>query len=102
MVSVAAGVPIGFGVLCIFLPHFNYLVDAYLPIAASTVAANVMLRSAIASGFPLFSKQMFANLGVQWAGTLLGCLAVLMIPIPLGFYLLGPKLRNRSRLLSSV
>jgi DHA1 family multidrug resistance protein-like MFS transporter len=28
----AAGVFIGFGVLCIFLPCFNYLVDAYLPL----------------------------------------------------------------------
>lgn len=38
--------------------------------AASTVAANIMLRSAVAAGFPLFARQMFANLGVQWAGTL--------------------------------
>lgn len=31
MVPTAAGVFIGFGVLCIFLPCFNYLVDSYLP-----------------------------------------------------------------------
>jgi len=29
---VVAGVFIGFGVLCIFLPCFNYLVDAFLPL----------------------------------------------------------------------
>jgi DHA1 family multidrug resistance protein-like MFS transporter len=28
---------------------------------------------------------MFVNLGVQWAGTLLGCLSAIMIPIPLAF-----------------
>ncbi|KAI7155487.1 putative bicyclomycin resistance protein [Hortaea werneckii] len=63
MAPTAAGVFVGFGVLCIFLPCFNYLVDAFLPLAASTVAANIMLRSAVAAGFPLFSTQMFENLG---------------------------------------
>lgn len=32
MAPTAAGVFIGFGVLCIFLPCFNYLVDAFLPL----------------------------------------------------------------------
>ncbi|OBT63067.1 hypothetical protein VE03_07432 [Pseudogymnoascus sp. 23342-1-I1] len=65
MVPTAAGILIGFGVLCIFLPCFNYLVDSYLPLAASTVAANIILRSTVAAGFPLFSRQMFENLGVR-------------------------------------
>ncbi|PWY72989.1 putative bicyclomycin resistance protein [Aspergillus heteromorphus CBS 117.55] len=98
MVPTSAGVLIGFGILCIFLPCFNYLVDAYLPLAASTVAANIMLRSTVAAAFPLFSTQMFKNLGIQWAGTLIGCLAAIMIPIPLLFRAYGPKLRGRSRL----
>jgi MFS transporter, DHA1 family, multidrug resistance protein len=99
MVPVAAGVMIGFGVLCVFLSCFNYIVDAYLPIAASAVAANIMLRSSVAAGFPLFARQMFVNLGVQWAGTLLGCLAVLMLPIPFCFRRFGQSLRRKSNLL---
>ncbi|KAL5387347.1 hypothetical protein DPSP01_003569 [Paraphaeosphaeria sporulosa] len=95
-----SGVLTGFGLLCIFMPCFNYLIEAYLPLAASTVAANVMLRSGIAGGFPLFSVHMFANLGIQWAGTLLGCLAVAMIPIALGFRAYGARFRRRSKLLS--
>ncbi|KAL4949270.1 bicyclomycin resistance protein [Aspergillus filifer] len=98
MVPIAAGVPIGFGILCIFFPCFIYLVDAYLPLAASAVAANIILRSSIAAGFPLFSKQMFANLGVQWAGTLLGCMALIMVPIPFAFRRYGPLLRKNSKL----
>jgi DHA1 family multidrug resistance protein-like MFS transporter len=39
---------------------------------------------------------MFNNLGIQWAGTLLACLATVMIPIPIGFYLYGARLRQRS------
>lgn len=94
-----AGIFIGFGVLCVFLPCFNYLVDSYLPLAASTVAANIILRSSVAAGFPLFSKQMFKNMGVQWASTLLGCLAMIMIPIPFAFRVYGPRLRRKSKFL---
>lgn len=65
--------------------------------AASAVAANIILRSSFAAGFPLFTKQMFQNLGIQWAGTLIGCLAAVMIPIPLVFKRYGPHLRAKSR-----
>jgi DHA1 family multidrug resistance protein-like MFS transporter len=40
---------------------------------------------------------MFNNMGVQWAGTLLGCLAFVMIPISFGFIVLGPRLRAMSK-----
>ena len=40
---------------------------------------------------------MFNNLGIQWAGTLLGCLAAAMVPIPICFYLFGKKLRQKSK-----
>lgn len=69
------------------------------PRAASAVAANIIIRSAVAAGFPLFARQMFQNMGVQWAGTLLGCLAAVMIPIPFTFRIYGPVLRKRSRIL---
>ncbi|KAJ5774358.1 hypothetical protein N7457_009254 [Penicillium paradoxum] len=97
-VPAMAGIFIGFGVLCIFLPCFNYIVDSYLPVAASAVAANIMLRSAVAAGFPLFSRQMFEKVGIQWAGTLLGSLAAIMIPIPIIFRAYGPLLRGKSRI----
>lgn len=65
--------------------------------AASVIAANTLLRSFAGGAFPLFAVQMFNNLGIQWAGTLLGCLAAIMIPIPIAFYIYGPKLRRKSK-----
>ncbi|KAK1148202.1 hypothetical protein N8T08_010848 [Aspergillus melleus] len=97
MAPTASGVLTGFGIYVIFLQCFNYLIDSYLQFAASVFAANTILRSAVGACFPLFSRQMFQNLGVQWAGTLLGCLAAIMIPIPLGFMVWGPALRRRSK-----
>jgi hypothetical protein len=94
----ASGVLTGFGILCIFLQCFNYLIDTYLMFAASCIAANSLLRSFFGAGFPLFADQMFNNLGIQWAGTLLGCLAAIMIPIPIIFYLYGHKIRGWSKI----
>lgn len=65
--------------------------------AASMFAANTIIRSAVGAAFSLFSKQMFNNLRVQWAGTLLGCLALIMVPIPLAFIKIGPILRKKSK-----
>ncbi|KAH8817235.1 synaptic vesicle transporter [Xylogone sp. PMI_703] len=98
MAPTAAGVLLGFGILCIFLPCFNYLLDSYLHLAASVVAANIIFRSAVAAAFPLFTRQMFQSLGVQWACTLLGCLAAIMIPIPFAFQRYGLWIRSKSPL----
>ena len=103
----------GFGLLAIFLQALNYLVDAYLMLyvrtifcllpmltcrsAASAIAANTFLRSLAAAVFPLFSMYMFKALGVNWAGTLLGCVAAILVPIPIVFYRYGRKIREKSK-----
>lgn len=51
----------------------------------------------VAASFPLFSRQMFENMGIQWAATLLGCLAACLVPIPVCFYFFGKKLRMKSK-----
>lgn len=91
-----SGLCTGFGIMSIFLQCLNYLIDAYLMFAASAIAANTFLRSLAGAGFPLFSVQMVEGMGVQWAGTLLGCVALVMVPVPVLFYLKGAKIRERS------
>ena len=39
---------------------------------------------------------MFSAMHVNWAMTLLGCVALVMIPVPVAFYIYGPKLRAKS------
>jgi hypothetical protein len=39
---------------------------------------------------------MFNKLGVDWAGSLLGFLAVIFLPIPFLFYKYGERLRKHS------
>jgi multidrug resistance protein len=91
------GALLGFAILMIFLGLFNYIVDAYLAKAASGLAGNTVMRSAFGAGFPLFTSQMFARLGVQWACTLLGCLSLIMLPIPFILVRYGAKVRQLSK-----
>jgi DHA1 family multidrug resistance protein-like MFS transporter len=97
IVPTLSGLLTGFGLFCIFLQCLNYIVDAYLVFAASALAANSVLRSIAGAGFPLFSTYMFNALGVNWTGTLLGCVAAILMPIPLLFYLYGLRIREKSK-----
>jgi len=96
IVPTLSGLLTGFGLLSIFLQALNYLVDAYLMFAASAIAGNTFLRSLAGAGFPLFSQYMFKALGVQWAGTLLGCVALCLVPIPVAFLIYGERIRRKS------
>ena len=40
---------------------------------------------------------MFLNMEIQWAFTLLGCLALLLCPMPIFFYYYGARLREKSQ-----
>ncbi|ODQ82376.1 hypothetical protein BABINDRAFT_158983 [Babjeviella inositovora NRRL Y-12698] len=97
IVPTIGGAPIGFGLISIFLPCINYLVDCYLIFAASALAGNTFLRSTFGAVFPLFATQMFKSMGINWAGTLLGCVALVLVPVPFLFYKYGPHFRARSK-----
>ncbi|KAG5351224.1 hypothetical protein C0989_007375 [Termitomyces sp. Mn162] len=88
---------IGLSISMIFMSFLSYLVDTYLMYSASAFAANTVVRSAVAAAFPLFTTQMFRNLGVNWASTLLGLFGLLLAPSPFLFYRYGPQIRLRSK-----
>lgn len=94
IVSILAGVPFGFGMVLIFLGMMNYLIDAYTIFAASVLAANSVLRSLFGAAFPLFTTQMYENLGIHWASTIPAFLALACVPMPFLFYKYGPKIRE--------
>lgn len=65
--------------------------------AASALAANTFMRSGFGAIFPLFATYMFDGMGIQWASTLLGCVALLLAPMPVLFLMYGKKIRGRSK-----
>ena len=92
-----AGALIGFSTIWIFLALFNYIIDAYLFVAASALAANTVVRSLFGGGFPLFASQMFEALNPRWASTLLGLVSIALAPIPFILRKYGPHLRRKSK-----
>jgi len=74
------------GTFLLFNSVLNYLPDAYPEYAASVLAGNDFMRSFFGAGFPLFAAAMYKNLGVNWASSLLGFLAICFIPIPFVLY----------------
>ncbi|KAF2150861.1 putative MFS polyamine transporter [Myriangium duriaei CBS 260.36] len=94
---VASGIPLGFGSFTLFLSAITYLVDIYrAKAAASALAANGTLRYTLGAVFPLFTLQMYQNLGVHWAGSVFAFLSVLLLPIPWLLIVYGSRLRQRS------
>ncbi|KAK6439640.1 hypothetical protein LTR95_004153 [Oleoguttula sp. CCFEE 5521] len=87
----------GIGNIFCFSGIFTFLVECYPLYAASALAANSFARSSFAAAFPLFGTQMYEKLGYQWASSLLGFLALAMMPFPLLFFIYGKKVRGNSR-----
>ncbi|KAJ7932520.1 major facilitator superfamily domain-containing protein [Mycena leptocephala] len=92
-----SGYFMGFSISWIFLSLINYIIDTYLFVAASALAGNTVLRSIFGAVFPLFASQMYDALGPQWASSLLGFVAIAMIPIPIILKRFGPTIRGKSK-----
>lgn len=101
-IPIAFGIPFGMGNTIIFIYGNNYLANAYGIYAASALAGNAVTRSIFGATFPLAGPKMYASMTPQWAGTLLGLLEVLMIPIPIAFYKYGVKIRARSPIIKQM
>lgn len=97
MAPVASGVFFGLGMTLIFHSIFNYLIDAYTIYAASVLAANTVLRSLFGAAFPLFTREMYEDLGTQWASTVPAFLALACLPMPFVLYKYGPAIRRKCK-----
>ncbi|PWN48119.1 hypothetical protein IE53DRAFT_212229 [Violaceomyces palustris] len=78
-----------------FTSLIPYLVVYGGPSAPSILAAAGFCRSALATAFPLFTRQMCERLTVQGAVSLLAGLALLLTPLPFLFYVFGGRLREQ-------
>jgi hypothetical protein len=90
------------GTLLVFSSVFTFLVEAHPLYAASALAANSFTRACFAAGFPLFSAALYTNLGVGWAGSLLGFLTVAISPCMVAFFFYGARLRRWSRFAGEI
>ncbi|KAI1861010.1 hypothetical protein JX265_009629 [Neoarthrinium moseri] len=87
----------GAGLVLVFLSLLNYLIDSYVIYAASVLAANSVLRSLFGAAFPLFTTNMYKNLGIHWASSVPAFLALACLPFPFLFYRYGEAIRLKCK-----
>ncbi|KAJ2983724.1 hypothetical protein NQ176_g479 [Zarea fungicola] len=95
--SIILSAPFGFGCVLVFLSCLSYLLDSYTVFAASALGASAMLRAFVATAFPLFTTQMFDNLGIHWASSIPGFLTLLCLPFPFVMYKYGKMIRMKCK-----
>ncbi|ROW01317.1 hypothetical protein VMCG_05900 [Cytospora schulzeri] len=91
------GFPVGFGFIFLYNSANNYLVDSYQHQAASALAAKTFLRSFWGAAVVLFTEQMYAGCGYQWASMILFFMALACCGIPFLFWKYGAQIRARSK-----
>jgi len=87
--------PFGVGLMGIFTPIQTYLIDAFPDFAASAVAALTVLRCLFAAFLPLAAPSMYEQLGLGWGNSLLGFVALALIPAPALIYKYGGMIRKK-------
>jgi DHA1 family multidrug resistance protein-like MFS transporter len=89
------------GTFLILQSIFVYVPLSYPKYAASLFAGNDLVRSAMAAGSILYARPLFVNLGVGKGISVLAGLSTLGIVGMVGIYLVGARLRARSKFAQS-
>ncbi|KAH7396290.1 putative MFS multidrug transporter [Pyrenochaeta sp. MPI-SDFR-AT-0127] len=88
---------VGVGQIATFMPVVTYLIDSFPEYAASVSAANTVLRSLGGAFIPLAGPPLYDALGLGWANSLLGFIAMGMIPVTIGLYKYGERIRTNPK-----
>jgi hypothetical protein len=80
-----------------FLCITSYLDDCYGPYGASALVANVVFQSIFRAVFPLFTTYLYDGLGVAWGTSVLGFVALALVPLSWVFYSFSSRIRMKSR-----
>ncbi|RXK41266.1 hypothetical protein M231_01416 [Tremella mesenterica] len=86
---------IALGLMMAFNSIQNFIVDAFFPFSAAGIAAATAMRSVIACVLPIFSPDLFYNLGWGYGATLLACVALIAVPAPALMFIWGRQLREK-------
>ena len=86
--------PFGIGMIGIFSPIQIYLIDSFPIYAASAVAALMVSRSLLGALEPLAGPTLYQSLGLGLGYSLLGFVALAMIPAPYYLWKYGGAIRK--------
>lgn len=88
---------ISFGIWFVFEATYSFTSDCYGTSASSAIAGQGFMRNTLGAVSPLFAHQFFTNVGSQFAGLILACVASLLTLTPFILFKFGPKIRAKSK-----
>lgn len=94
IVPIIGLIPFGFGMMGIFVPIQTYTIDSFPEFAASGVAALTVSRSLFGAFLPLAGPTMYKSLGLGWGNSVLGFIAIALIPAPMLIFKFGGRIRK--------
>lgn len=95
LVTVIGLVPLGYGMIGVFLPAQTYLIDAFPIYSASALAAQTTTRSLFGGFLALAGPSMNSKLGIGWANSVLGFITLAFVPATALVAQYGKFLRER-------
>lgn len=96
-VTLCAAVVFGTGILCVYISTLMYVASAFEHHSASALAILQLLRLSAAGVMAVIAQIMYTKLGAPWTCTLLGCIALIFLPVPYVLFKWGYKVRKWSR-----
>lgn len=78
----------------IFFPIQTYFIDAFPVYSASAMAALTVSRSLLGALLPLAGPKLYDPLGLGWGNSLLGFIALAMVPVPYYLWKFGGRIRK--------
>ncbi|KAK9236371.1 major facilitator superfamily domain-containing protein [Lipomyces kononenkoae] len=94
---IIASAMFGYGVICVFLSAYMYIIDSYEVYAASALAFVTLLRYACAGAMTVVGIPFYKNLGTHKTLTILACISAVLVPSPYVLYKWGYLIRQHSR-----
>ncbi|RDI80306.1 hypothetical protein Vi05172_g9764 [Venturia inaequalis] len=92
-----SGISYGLGYILNFNALLNYLVDCYTSYASSSNAASSLTRQVMGAALPFAAAPMYRALGIGWASSLLGFVALGLSGIPFVFWIYGERILGNSK-----
>ncbi|KAK0648599.1 major facilitator superfamily domain-containing protein, partial [Cercophora newfieldiana] len=97
LVQTIAVFPIGMGCVFVLAAGTAHVLEVFGTHAESALAGHLVVRGLVSASFPLWVGDIYQRLGTGWASSVvaLGCL--LVVPVPVVFWVWGRRIREGGR-----
>ncbi|KAI0746932.1 hypothetical protein C8Q80DRAFT_1178384 [Daedaleopsis nitida] len=96
-VPLLACLTLGLSVQWIMQAMVNYVIDIFQDVVASALSWHTVLTYTFVTAFSVYSDHILRTLSTQLMSTLMACVAVAVVPVPILLTRYGPALRAKSR-----